>query len=53
MSRYDELADAEFDRGFPTSETIETLRTELVFQRGPELPVVASGHQHLGDEGGF
>ncbi|WP_231632824.1 DUF1254 domain-containing protein [Gordonia sp. HS-NH1] len=33
MSRYDELADAEFDRGFPTSETIETLRTELVFQR--------------------
>ncbi len=33
MSRFQELADAEFEMGFPTAESADALRDELFFQR--------------------
>lgn len=33
MTRYDDLSASEFAQGFPTEETISTLRDELFFQR--------------------
>lgn len=33
MSRFQELADAEFELGFPTAESADALRDELFFQR--------------------
>ncbi|WP_327139150.1 DUF1254 domain-containing protein [Nocardia sp. NBC_01327] len=58
MGHYDELAEAGFDGGFPTAETVRLLRDELVFQRAVQsylwsLPAINIWAMKEGSEATF
>jgi hypothetical protein len=58
MSRFEDLAESEFVGGFPTAQTAQTLRDELVFQRAVQaylwsLPAVSIWAMKEGSERTF
>src|SRR6185312_17164127 len=50
-SRYDELANFPFQQNYPTEETAQRLKDELLFERGVAVVFVGlARHQHVGHE---